>query len=479
MNDYVIVYSSENNIYKTNDEYKIDKLDIHHLKLDDKLFNYSISIFFIEKELIVKETDKEIIFNKYNYLYLQNKFQYKRITIQSIYHFDIYVNLISIVPLNHSLISHIKKKIQSFTKQINLIEFKKLNKVDITNISNYDFMNILYIISKDIMNLKEKELTMESIYKKIGVTPKKIKVLYRGIRNVEFGNHDMENKYISTSVDPAVSVRFMNSVCCFQVLYNIDVPYVILNDSEKEYILRKKFYYHKIHVDTIHTPYLNIKAKCIHYVISVNKISSTNLKVIKKHIDLEESLLKIYESFVQLKQPYYHNNVFMIKDTKIKDGYNDWTTDFYKKKYKSLNSNEIKTILSWKITSNSVNSYSYLNLDLYYSILYELRHTSPVQSKTELNGFIYKKIEYSINNSTNHYSLIVFREYGNYNTLYIHPGIILKKIDEFMFIYCDGGILLHEQNEIIHIYPNNVEMKKNEIYFGNEKSIFDDYLIEN
>ncbi len=47
MNDYIMLYSSENNIYKMNDELKIIKLDIQQIQFDEKFFDYKISLFFI------------------------------------------------------------------------------------------------------------------------------------------------------------------------------------------------------------------------------------------------------------------------------------------------------------------------------------------------------------------------------------------------------------------------------------------------
>lgn len=212
-----MVYSSENNIYKTKDELKINKIDIQHLQIDEKVFKYKISLFFIEKELIIKENEKEIVFkNKYNYIYLQNRLPYKRIIIDYIYNFDIFVNLISIEPLIHTVLSYIKKKISVFTKQINSIEFKKIDKIETISINKFDIHNLSYIITKNTFNVKENEIMMESIYKKISVTPKKIKVLYRGIRDVEMLHHENEQKYTSTSINPVVSSHFAGDKCCFQ-----------------------------------------------------------------------------------------------------------------------------------------------------------------------------------------------------------------------------------------------------------------------
>jgi hypothetical protein len=488
MNDYVMVYSSENNIYKMKDELKINKLDIQHVELDEKNFKYKISLFFIEKKLVLKENENEIVFkNKYTYIYSQNRFPYKRIIVDYIYNFDMYVNLISIEPLNHTVLSYIKKKISALTKQINSIEFKKIDMIENININKFDIDILSYLINNNTFNIKENEITMESIYKKISVTPRKIKILYRGTRDFEILHHEQETKYISTSINPVVSSLFTGNKCCFQILYNLDVPYIILNDSEEEYILQKKFYYHKIHTNYIYLLDNEDKLKCIHYVISLHKLSSSDLKEIKTNIDIDQSLLKLYQLYIKeqnnFKYDIYHSKVLHTKNNTYPDGYFSWASEYYKKKYKSLTSKEVDTIVSWKRNSMSVTSYSYMNISLYYTIMYQLWHTPPVDKQTEIVGFEMKVINYEnkkiipyMRNIANYY-LVILKEIENKDKIIIQPGLILKKFNNFTFIYHPGSILKSEQSNNIHLYPNNVEMKKNEIYFGNMNGIFDDYTM--
>jgi hypothetical protein len=75
------------------------------------------------------------------------------------------------------------------------------------------------------------------------------------------------------------------------------------------------------------------------------------------------------------------------------------------------------------------------------------------------------------------YYLVILKEIENKDKIIIQPGLILKKFNNFTFIYHPGSILKSEQSNNIHLYPNNVEMKKNEIYFGNMNGIFDDYTM--
>ncbi len=486
-----MVYSIENNIYKMKEELTINKIDIQHLQFDEKVFNYKISLFFIEKDLVLKENEKEIVFkNKYNYIYLQNRLPYKRIIIDYIYIFDIFVNLISIEPLNHTILSHIKKKISALTKQINSIDFKKIDKIETISINKFDINNLFFIITSNTFNIKENEITMESIYKKISVSPKKIKVLYRGIVDVEILHHEQETKYTSTSINPVVSSRFAGDKCCFQILYNLDVPYIILNDTEQEYVLQKNYYYHKIHVNYIHFLDNEDKLKCIHYVVSLHKLSSSELKEIKKNIDIDQSLLKLYQLYIKennnIQYGINHSKVLRTIDNTYPDGYFSWSFEFYKKKYKSLTSKEVNTIVYWKRNSMNINSYSYMNISLYYTIMYQLWHTPQVDKQTEIVGFrihtiSYEKektIYYMRNNQDKKikkYDLVILEEKENKNKIMIHPGLILKKINNFTFIYHPGSILKLDDSKGQHLYPNNVEMKKNEIYFGNVNGIFDDY----
>jgi hypothetical protein len=507
MNDYIMLYSSENNIYKMNDELKINKLDIQQIQLDEKFFDYKISLFFIEKDLILKENENDIIFkDNYKYIYLQNRFPYKRVVVDYIYNFDIYVNLISIEPLNNIVLAYIKKKILELTKKINSIQFKKIDKIENIIMNKFDINNLYFIITSNTFNIKENETIMESIYKKISVTPRKIKVLYRGIQDVEMLHHEQEKKYTSTSVNPSVSSMFTGNTCCFQILYNLNVPYIILNDSEEEYVLQKNYYYHKIHVNYIRILKNTYKLKCIHYIISLHKLSSSELKEIKKKIDIDQSLLKLYEQYIsnykKIKYPINYSKVLHSKDNTYPDGYLLWSSEFYKKKYKSLTSKEVNVIVYWKSSPIYINSYSYMNISLFYTIMYDLCHTPPIHKKTEIVGFHSKYVSYEKekiipnrrkNNTYKKYYLVILEETNNKNKIIIHPELIIKKYNNFTFIYHPGSILKHDSSEdndeykyednydnnsnTIQLYPNNVEVKKNEIYYGNMKGIFDDYTI--
>lgn len=484
MNEYTMVYSNENNIHKINDELIINKLGIQQLQLDEKFFKYEISIFFIEKNLITKETDTEIFFkNIYKYIYLQRNNPYKCIIIDYIYNFDIYVNLISNSPLNNTILSHIKKKIQHLTKQIQSIEFKKINKIESININNFDIDVLFYLITQNTFNIKENELIMESIYKKISVTPMKIKVLYRGVSDIDILNHDIESKYVSTSINPLISSYFTGDTCCFQILYNLDIPYIILNDSEQEYILHKNFYYHKIHVDHIYFSYKNNKVKCVHYIISLHKLTRSEINELKTKINLNESLVNLYKLYIKNLSNYKYDkiesNVLHIKDNAYTSGYYNWSHKFYKQKYKSLTEKEVNTIVSWKSSSMNINSYSYMNLSLFYTIIYELNNTSPLDKKREIDGFKNKIIPFrrdKIINDNKKYYIDFLEDKKNNNKVIIHPGIYLKKYNNFTCIYHPGGIIHIKSDNIHHLYPNNVEIKKNEIYFGNKDGVFDYYI---
>lgn len=276
----------------------------------------------------------------------------------------------------------------------------------------------------------------------------------------------------------------------FPILYNLDVPYIILNDTEQEYVLQKNYYYHKIHVNYIDLLDNEDKLKCIHYVVSIHKLSSSDLKKIKNNIDIDQSLLKLYQVYIKennnIKYNINHSKVLHTIDNTYPDGYFQWSSEFYKKKYKSLTPKEVKTIVSWKSDSMNINSYSYMNISLYYTIMYQLCNTPPVDKQTEIVGFKINLISYE-NEKIIHYMriheskkikkyyLVILEEKENKNKIIIHPGLILKKFNNFTFIYYPGSILKFDHSNNQHLYPNNVEMKKNEIYFGNMNGIFDDY----
>ncbi len=115
--------------------------------------------------------------------------------------------------------------------------------------------------------------------------------------------------------------------------------------------------------------------------------------------------------------------------------------------------------------------------------MYQVCNTPALDKTTELIGFRIhlinyendKRTHYTNNNKNKKYYLVILEEKENKNKIMIHPGLILKKFNKFTFIYHPGSILKRDESNNQHLYPNNVEMKKNEIYFGNKDGIFDDY----
>jgi hypothetical protein len=485
MDDYDIIYSNENMIYKHKKDYVINKLDIDKFIFENNKFNYQISMFFIEKNLILKESEKEVIFNGYDYIYLQNQYPYKRIILDYIYNIDIYVNLISTIVLTSKMISYIKKKILLLTKKIESYKIDKINHTNNINITTFDIQNMKDLITGNVFKVKENYENMESIFKKISVIPKRIKILYRGLANVMLPNYYIEEKYISTTIDPNISLNFARSDCCFQILYNINVPYVILNDSEKEYIIQNKFYYHKIHVDTIKSLHDETVSdiKTIHYIISVNKLSLKELKEIKSKLDLQESLIKIYNSMIKNFDSLKNQTKALNIIENHEDEYYTWNKSFYKKKYKSLNDKELTTLESWKRNSSNINSYIYFNKSLYYSIFYNLNHEKPIDKITtmKINKSFFKFKYFNYYNAIQLYQLYHLFIFNNSNNesateFTLYPGLFIKEYDKFLFIYYPGGMIYDKKKDKINIYPNIVDIKKNEIYFGNVSGIFDSYI---
>lgn len=469
MDQYIIIYSN-NNIYKHNNHYIIQKIDIDSFEFDPQLFYYEISLFLIDKELIKKEKNNEIVFKQYKYFYSQNKYPYKRIVLDYIYNFDIYINLISTIMINHNLLKPIKTLINNLTKKIQSI---KLNKIELNkniNITTFDISIFKAMLTTDSFNIKENDKNMKNIFDKFSVTPKKMKILYRGLNNVDIPNNYLEEKYISTSINPNVSIHFSSDSCCFQILYNINVPYVILNDYENEYIIQKKFYYHKIHIDNIEIFRFNTiaKLKVSHYIISVNKLSSSELNPIINKIKFQESLINIY------KMNIVHTKSFLEKEYQ-NFNFIYWDRDEYKKKFKSLNNDEINTMLSWKENSLNINAYNYFNKSLYYSILYKLNHTKPITNITKING----TNQYSINyryNIDKYNTIILINNIGNI-IFNLYPGLFITKIGDYNIVYYPAGIIFDTVNKKqINVYPINVEINKNEIYYGNINGIFDKIL---
>lgn len=486
MDPYTIIYTNENKVYKKNKEYILHPIKIDDFVFENYKFNYQLCLFFIDNQFIIDKNEKEVSFNSnYKYIFLQNKYPYKRIILDYIYTFDIYVNLVSSIMINHDLLLHIKKIISQITKKIESFKLDKIKYNDDINISTFDIRNIEYILHHNVLDIKENHKNMESIFKKVSVTPKKIKILYRGIDNVLLPNHYFETKYISTSIDPVVSIGFLyNKPCCFQILYNINVPYVILNDSEKEYILQSNFYYHKLHTDVITLiPYDEpISVKVIHYIISTHKLSSTELKEIKNTIDVKDSIIKLYNNTIYDNSDYeYANHALSVIDNSQSKDYYTWDKKYYKKKYKSLNNEELETIVDWKQSSSNINSYIYFNKSLYYSIIYNLNHETPIHKIQKINANInqFFKLNYFSSNIKDLYQLLIFNnnDTKNLKEITLHPGLMMKEFNKYICIYYSGGIIFDMlKNNTINIYPNNVEIKKNQIYYGNMNGIFDTYV---
>ena len=378
-----VYYNHDNILLHSKNQYSLSIFNLNDLHLTLKSLNNKVSIYFLDKDIITTETSDTVVLDLD--IYNQHDItQYKRIVLNHIYIVDIYIIAISKSPIPTSLLKPMKAIVHTVERHIKSLQPTKIKEVSLTTLNAYEIK--MFITGPFIEQIQYNADLFASLFSKLAKTPKSIDVIYRGIQTNHITTNVFEPKYVSTSIEMDISLGFAGPTCCIQFLYNIDVPYLFIDDYEKEYILDKEFYYHSIITNKIVTPSNTVT--CNHFIISKTKLTREQFKEYKHRINIEKYMVEYYEH--SMKDDSDSTNILPIQLTSTpihiyeKSLQQEYTNYNLYKKYKKLLHNnskkksnitkeEIDTLILYKRSSNYTNNSLHFNIPLYYSLHKQLQ----------------------------------------------------------------------------------------------------------
>ena len=531
MDQYKVYYNNNNTFTPHKKYYSLPIFDLKDLHLQLKSFNSIVSMYIIDKDIIKQEEDSSLLLNmKSVYMYnQQDSSPYKRIIFNYIYNIDVFILLISKRPITNELIPPIQTMVHQMERRIKTLKPETVKEVDVHLLNDYDVS--VFHSGPFIDKIKLNVTHMETLFSKISKVPKKIEVVYRGIK-IPYFTDDIffENKYVSTSIVPSTSFYFTGNRCCMQFLYNLDVPYIFINDYEQEYLLDKDFYYHLLETNHVMSSHTEDTIKCYHFLISKKHLSPEKLTSYKKDINIDKHLISMYEKST-ISDYSYIPPVRDVDYTPIYISNHDHNhinhqRTRYKYMFKKITAEELDTLLLYKISASYTNDYLQFNIPLYYSLLKTMHSSKQVvksnniyisKNVKNINIPYYKQHDYDhyLNNGHsqnyfNHsskYTMIIIPLIKNkvlittddkdkkmtkeeqeklqkMNKLHINH-LTVEKINNYLVLYHENGLLItrpyskNPQKEY-SIYPDFAltESKKfkhkqyTELHYGSEESIF-------
>ena len=520
-----VYYNHDNILLHSKTQYSLSIFNLNDLHLTLKSLNNKVSIYFLDKDIITTETADTVVLNLDQvYIYNQHDItQYKRIVFNHIYIVDIYIIAISKSPIPKSLLKPMKAIVHTVERHIKSLQPTKVKEVSLTTLNAYEIE--MFITGPFIEQIQYNADLFASLFSKLAKKPKSIDVIYRGIQTNHITTNLFEPKYVSTSIDPGISINFAGNTCCIQFLYNIDVPYLFIDDYEKEYILDKEFYYHSIITNKIVTPSNTVT--CNHFIISKTKLTREQFKEYKHRINIEKYMVKYYEH--SMKDNIESMNILPIQLTStpihiyeksLQKEYNAF--NLYKKllHYNSKKSNitkeEIDTLILYKESSKYTNDSLHFNIPLYYSLHKQLQSKQVYKSSiiytyntniTYISYYAYKYINedtlnYYMINNPNKCSMIIIplstdvfintppkepdttsskkSSKKSMHELHVYD-LVMEQINDFLIIYHEHGILRKKlSSKLYSFYPDFVSTttkvlkhkQYTELQYGDEEILF-------